>query len=114
MFSGAKPCLRYWERVTQGSFLRNYFEIRRLAYEDMSFKGFSIFSSGGHFVQWGGTILAILVEGHPRDISVKLFLKSVHLSRRRCHLSFFSIFSSSSGAEPLKQFWCMVVQETFL
>ena len=39
----------------------------------MLFKGFSIFSSGGHFVQWSGTILAILVEGHPRKISLKLF-----------------------------------------
>ena len=39
----------------------------------MSFKGFSIFSSGGHFVQRSGTIIAILVEGHPRNISVKLF-----------------------------------------
>ena len=32
-------------------------------------KGFSIFSSGGHFVQPSGTILAILVEGHPKNIS---------------------------------------------
>ena len=36
-------------------------------------KGFSIFSFDGHFVQQSGTILAILVEGHPRNISVKLF-----------------------------------------
>ena len=34
---------------------------------------FFIFSSGGHFVQWSGTILATLVEGHQRNISVKLF-----------------------------------------
>ena len=33
---------------------------------------FSIFSSGGHFVQPSGTILAILVEGHSRNIPVKL------------------------------------------
>ena len=39
----------------------------------MSFQGFSIFSSGGHFVQQSRTILAILVEGHPRNISVELF-----------------------------------------
>ena len=39
---------------------------------EMSFKGFSIFSSGGHFVQRSGTILAILVEGHSRNIPVKL------------------------------------------
>ena len=36
-------------------------------------KGFSIFSFDGHFVQRSRTILAILVEGHPRNISVKLF-----------------------------------------
>ena len=39
----------------------------------MSLKGFSILSSGGHFVQPSITILAYLVEGHPRHISVKLF-----------------------------------------
>ena len=39
----------------------------------MSFKGFSIFSSGDHFVQWRKMILAILVEGHPRNIIVNLF-----------------------------------------
>ena len=36
----------------------------------MSFKGFSIFSSGGHFVQQSGIILSILVEGNPSHISV--------------------------------------------
>ena len=36
----------------------------------MSLKGFSIFSSGGHFAQQSKTLLAYLVEGHPRDISV--------------------------------------------
>ena len=30
-------------------------------------------SSSSHFVQWSGTILAILVEDHSRNISVKLF-----------------------------------------
>ena len=39
----------------------------------MSFKGFFYFSFDDHFVQLSGTILAILVEGHPRNISVKLF-----------------------------------------
>ena len=50
------------------------FEIGPLAWEEMSFKSFfSTFSSGGHFVQPSGTILAILVEGHSRNIPVKLF-----------------------------------------
>ena len=40
----------------------------------MSLKYFSIFSSGGHFNQWSGTILAILIEGHPRNISGIYFL----------------------------------------
>ena len=39
----------------------------------MSFKDFSISSSGGYFVQWRKMILAILVEGHPRNIIVNLF-----------------------------------------
>ena len=34
---------------------------------------FSIFRFDGHFVQRSGTILAIVVEGHPRNICVKLF-----------------------------------------
>ena len=40
----------------------------------MSFKGFSLLSSGGYFVQRSGTIVAILVVGHSRNISVKVFL----------------------------------------
>ena len=36
-------------------------------------KVFSIFSSGVHFFQWSGTILTVSVEGHPGNISVKLF-----------------------------------------
>ena len=33
----------------------------------------SIFSSGGHLVQWSGKVSAILVEGRPMKIPVKLF-----------------------------------------
>ena len=29
------------------------------------------FSSGGHFVHWSGTVLAILVEGHLSNIPMK-------------------------------------------
>ena len=35
--------------------------------------GFSIFRFDGRFVQQSGTILAIVVESNPRNISVKLF-----------------------------------------
>ena len=41
--------------------------------EEMSFKGFPIFSAGRHFVQPSGTILAISVEGHWRNTSVQIF-----------------------------------------
>ena len=41
--------------------------------KEVPIKGFSCFSSGGHFVQWSKTILAIFVEGHSRNISIKLF-----------------------------------------
>ena len=41
--------------------------------EKMSFKGFSIFSSGRHFVQPSGAILVILVEGHWWNTSVQIF-----------------------------------------
>ena len=50
----------------------NYFEILPLATE-MSFKGFSIFSSGDHFVQQSGTILAILLKGDERNVFVISF-----------------------------------------
>ena len=52
--------------------MRNYFEILPLATE-MSIKGFSIFSSGDHFVQQSRTIWALLVKGDKRNISVKSF-----------------------------------------
>ena len=39
----------------------------------MLVKGFTIFSYSDHFVQPNQTILLNLVEGHPRNISVKLF-----------------------------------------
>ena len=75
----------------------------------MSFKGFSIFSSGGHFVQWSGTIFAVLVEGHPRNISVKLFCnRSIGLggdviSRYFLFLELAAILFS--GVERFWQFW---------
>ena len=40
----------------------------------MSFEGFSVFSSGDHFVLQSRTILANLVKGDKRNISVKSFL----------------------------------------
>ena len=46
---------------------------------------FSIFSSGSYLVQKSEKILAILVEGHSRNI-----LKSGKWPRRRCCLKVFS------------------------
>ena len=57
-------------------------------------KGFSIFSFDGHFIQRSGTILAILVEGHPRNISVKLFWNRPIGLGEDVVLLVFSIFSS--------------------
>ena len=51
----------------------------------MSFIGFSIFCSGGHFVQWSGTILAIFSRGSPKEHFYEIILKSGHW-RRRCRL----------------------------
>ena len=60
----------------------------------MSLKDFSIFSFDGHFVQQSRTILAILVEGHPRNISVKLLLNQLIGLGEDVVLGVFSVFSS--------------------
>ena len=75
-------------------------------------KVFSIFSSDGHSNQQSGTILAILVEGHPRSICVTLFLKSAHWPRRRCCLKFFfPIFHSDSHfVQPCRDILAILVQ----
>ena len=39
----------------------------------MSFERFLIWSSGGHPVQWSGTICAILKEGIMGNIQIKLY-----------------------------------------
>ena len=62
----------FWNLAIGHGDIVYYFEILPLAME-MSFKGFSIFSSGNHFVQQIRPILAILVKGDKRNISVKSF-----------------------------------------
>ena len=69
LFNGAE---QFCWRVTQGVFLYNYFKIRLLVKAEKSFKGISIFSSEGHFVQRSRMVRAILVEGFPRKVPVKL------------------------------------------
>ena len=56
LFNVAKSFERFRYRVTQEAFLYNYFKIHLLVQEKKSFRGFSIFSSGGHLVQWSGTV----------------------------------------------------------
>ena len=51
LFNVAEFFEQFWKRVTQGAIVFNYFKIHLLVQETKSFKGFSIFSSGGHFVQ---------------------------------------------------------------
>ena len=71
--------------------------------EEMSFKGFSIISSGGHFAQWSRTILAILVEGPQGIFLWNYFEISPSVWEEMSFKVFFSIFSSGghffSGAE---------------
>ena len=56
LFNIAESFEQFWQRVTQETFLYNYFKIHLLVQEKKPFKGFSIFSSGGHLVQRSGTV----------------------------------------------------------
>ena len=50
--------------------------------------------SGGRFVQWSGTILAILVQGNERNISVKLFWNQATGLREDFFENIFFYFNS--------------------
>ena len=54
-FNIAESFEQFWQRVTQKAFQYNYFKIHLLV-QGKSFKGFSIFCSGGHLVQWSRTV----------------------------------------------------------
>ena len=73
LFNRADQFEQFWWTVTLGTFLYNYFKINALVKEEKSFKGFSIFSSGGHLVQRSGRLRAILVDSHLWNLPVKLF-----------------------------------------
>ena len=62
----------------------------------MSFKGFSIFSSGDHFVQQSRTHFGNFGKGGYEKHFCEIILKSGHWTRRRC-LKVFSIFSSGGN-----------------
>ena len=68
LFNVAEFFEQFWKRVTQETFLCNYFKIHLLVREKKSFKGCSIFSSGGHLVQR---------RGKPKEPSCKIISKSV-------------------------------------
>ena len=56
LFNVAESFEQFWLRVTQETFLYYYFKIHFLIQEKESFKDFSIFSYGGHLVQWSKTV----------------------------------------------------------
>ena len=56
LFNVAESFEQFWYRVNQETFLYNYFKIHLFFQEKKLFKGFSIFSSGGHLVQRSRTV----------------------------------------------------------
>ena len=56
LFKVAESFEQFWQRVNQETSLYNDFKIHLMVQEKKSFKGFSIFSSGGHLVQWSGMV----------------------------------------------------------
>ena len=95
------------------SHLRNIhvqlFQNDALVKEEKSFKGFSIVSSGGHHVQQGRTVWAILVDSHLRNIPVKLFQNlSTNLAKEVIKSLFLFIALAAilfNLAESFEQFW---------
>ena len=83
-------------RVSPKEHFYETLEIGHWPWLEMSFKGFPIFSSGGHFVHRSKTILAIKVQGHTRKISVTLFWNWAIGLGIDAVKDFISIFSCSS------------------
>ena len=73
LFSGVDPQWQFGRGSSKKHFCEILLKSAHRPRRRCRLKGFSIFSFDGHFVQRSGTILAILVESHPRNISVKLF-----------------------------------------
>ena len=71
-----QPCRHFSNFGTGSSKVHLYEIILKSAYQPWlrcRFMGFSIFSSGGHYVKQSRTILAILEKLHQGKISIKLF-----------------------------------------
>ena len=84
LFNVAEFFEQFWYRVTQETFLCNYFKSHLLVQEKKLFKGFSIFSSGGHLVEWNG--LSNFGRGSPKESSCIIISKSVQPFWRRSRL----------------------------
>ena len=87
----------------------NNFKIDALVKVTKSFKGFSIFSSGCHLVQWSETVWAILVDSHLRNIPVKLFQNLFTYLAEEVVKSLFLFIALAAilfnVAESFEQFW---------
>ena len=73
------------------------------------FKGFSILTSGDHPVQQSGTVRAILVDSHLRNIPVKLFQNLTTEIAEEVVKSLFLFIALLAilfnVAESFQQFW---------
>ena len=79
----------------------------------MSFEVFSIFSSGGHFVQQSGMVWAILVEDIPRNIPIMFGWKLPSGYRGYSCLKFFFIFSSGSHfVQRSRTNWAILLEDS--
>ena len=80
-----------------------------LVKEEKSFKGFSIFSSGAHLVQWSKTVRAVLVDSHLRNIPVNIFQNlSINIAEEVIKSLFLFIALAAilfNGAEWFAQLW---------
>ena len=77
--------------------------------EQKSFKGFSIFSSGGHLVKRSRTIWAILVDSHLRNIPMTLF-HNLYIDIAEEVVKSLFLFIAQAAilfnvAESFEQFW---------
>ena len=75
----------------------------------MSFKCFFLFLALMAVLFSGAEPFKQFGRGSSKEHSCDIILKSVHCSRRRCHLKVFLLLALAavlfSGAEPFKQFW---------
>ena len=71
-------------------------------------KVFSIFSSGGHFVQRGNGFSNFGGQS-PKEPSYKIILRSMHWLRKKSRLKVFLFLALAAilfnGAERFEQFW---------